>query len=168
MLVACWAIALAACGFLAHVVVWRIARPANSGVAILIVFLAMLAVGLFGVAFFAPANLQPQGWSSYAGVAFIYLALMAAYINSYPAIEVDSPTLRLVDLLLKSGPDGLSVRDAYARIGGDFAIKPRIPDLYAEHYVVAVGDKMRLTAKGRAVAATFYTFRRLTGRELGG
>jgi hypothetical protein len=168
MLILFLALCLVCTAFAIHVVIWRIRRPLNSALALLLIFALNLCFGLVILGLWTPASLSVRAWPDFGGIAIVYFAFMTAYITTYPAIEVDSPTLRLVNALAQAGSRGISHSEVHSLIGGDLAIKPRIRDLLSEYLVVINGDRLILSAKGRLIARTFYAYRRVTGRELGG
>ena len=168
MLIASWTVYLAAIAFLIHVAIWRLARPANSAIVLASIFLATLAGGLLALGLLAPPAWWPAHWSSYAGTATVYFGLMAAYINTYPAMEAESPSLQMLRRLSDAADAGLSVEEMQSMIGGESLVTARIRDLLAERYAILHGDRLVLTPKGRAIASVFHAYRRLIGRRIGG
>lgn len=167
MAAAAWGVVLSAAAFLVHVMVWRIARPRASAAALLGIVLAVLLAGLSALGLLTSPGIQPTHWTTYAGIALVYFALMAAYINTYPAMEADSPSL-LIMRALSAADNGLSVPELTHLLGNDAVVTDRIRDLIAEHYAVTSGGKLVLTAKGRGLAWIFHAYRKLIGRGLGG
>lgn len=170
MLILSWGGALLVVAFGVHVIIWRLARPSNSGFALVMVFLAVLAAGAAAMgilAEFAPA-VAPGGWSAVAHIVFLYVAGMSGYINTYPAIEVDSPTLRLMHVLSQVGRAGLDMEGVRAAIGDEYVVGRRFDNLINENMAFRRGDRLVLAPKGRVIATVFGVFRGLVGRGLGG
>ncbi len=168
MISAAWAVVLAAVAFAIHVVVWRTARPVKTASALARIFSLTLAAGLAVIAFVAPEAVRPARWTGYAEIVLAYLGLMAAYINTYPAVEAESPTLNLLRALAAAGKPGLSIPEAYQRLGAETLVSARIRDLLAEQFAVRSEGRLVLSARGRAIARVFHGYRRLIARDLGG
>lgn len=171
MLVVAVAAFLLGVSFVVHVAIWRLKRPRNSAVALTAVFVGCGLAGA-GVLFVISAELD-MGWArptsvEWGQLAILYFAAMAGYINTYPAVEADSPTLFLATVLAHRGEEGIALEDLESQLGDDVLIKPGLRSLVAEHMVAIEGGLYRLTTKGRAIAVAFKTYRRLTGRGIGG
>jgi hypothetical protein len=161
------AFVMIAIAFTAHVLIWRLARPLNSGIALTSIFAITFTVGLAFITALHPFNWR-IAWTDCIRLTLLYLGLMTAYIATYPAVEADSPTLHMFDAIWKAGERGLSVQELRNTLGGDRVITPRLRDLLSERFAKLSGDKMVLTKKGKVMALIFHTYRRLTGRALGG
>jgi hypothetical protein len=162
-----WAVPLGILAFAVHVLIWRASRPRNSGVALLAVFVVvgMLGGGAFLLWGWHSGTID---WLAGAQTLLLYLAGMAAYINTYPAIEADSPSLVLMQELRRAGEKGMSRAGIHQMFNDEVVFTPRVLDLVNENMAIREGDHLRLTAKGWAIARIFGTFRRLTGRPRGG
>lgn len=107
-------------------------------------------------------------WPAFAQGSLLYFAGMAAYINTYPAIEADSPSLVLVQELRRVGEAGLALEEIMQIFNEQVVLKPRVLNLMDENMAVRHGDRISLTARGRLIAEVFWYFRQLTGRPIGG
>jgi hypothetical protein len=96
------------------------------------------------------------------------LALAAAWVMTYPAIEVESPTLVIVAAVAAAGPDGLAEAALRRALGDDALVRPRIRDLLDEGLAEARAGRLRLTARGAALARLFALWRRVLGLGTGG
>lgn len=163
-----WAVVLGLLAFAVHVVIWRIRRPRNSGVALLAVFVAVAALGAAVFAIWIRRHGGSMHWPALAQVALLYFAGMAAYINTYPAIEADSPSLLLMQELHRAGEAGLAREEIMQIFNEQVVLKPRVLSLLDEKMAVQSGARINLTARGRLTADIFWYFRKLTGRPLGG
>ena len=148
--------------------IWRIRRPRNSGVALLSVFAAVAALGAAAFAIWTWLHGGSAHWPSLAQAALLYFAGMAAYINTYPAIEADSPSLVLMQEIQRAGAAGLAREEIMQIFNEKIVLKPRVLNLVDEKMAVRHGDRISLTARGRLIADVFWHFRKLTGRPLGG
>lgn len=163
-----WAINLIFLAFVVHVMIWRTRRPPNSGVALLIIFMiiGLIAIALFF--FWSWRHGSEINGPALTQTVLLYFAGMAGYINTYPAIEADSPSLLLAYELRLAGSVGLTKSEIMARFNDDFVFLPRLQNLIDEKIVETVDGRLLLTAKGRAIARIFFGFRCLTGRKFGG
>ena len=156
---------------LLHWLVWRVYLPHRQTRAIVLIFLAVDALLLLGLA-------QQQGSLSgapgapallvYLHIGLFMFALLCCYVITYTALEADSPTIVMVKMLDEAGPDGLPVETFLARLDDNVLVLPRIRDLERDHMVRVVGGRYHMTPKGRYMALTFNTFARILGVGLGG
>jgi hypothetical protein len=168
MIESMWAITMAAIAFGVHVLVWRHARPLKSAVGLTIIFVVTLIVGLICIESTAPSLIQTSDWVDWATIVVVYFGLMSGYIVTYPAVEVDSPTLHMFDALSGAGSSGMSLQEIQDMLGGRKIISMRIRDLLSEGFAELQGEKLILSARGKIVASIFYMYRRLIRRSLGG
>ena len=164
----CLGLALSALFFLVHLVWWRLSRPRATARAL---FLG-LAGGLVAAALGIPLATGGLGLGYDLGAhlqgLLLAAALGAAYIATYPALEVTSPTLAILDDIARSGRSGLDHRALVAKMDDGFLLLPRIADLENEGLVALSGDHYLLTAKGKRVAALFIRLRSLLRLPAGG
>lgn len=160
-----WGIASVSVAFTAHVLIWRISPPKNSGAALIQVFIwtfiVLTALSLSAAK--AGAEFLPDTLAEYVHAAVFYAALMSGYIMTYPAIEVKSPSLTMVDMIAAAGPDGFPAERLYQRLGDDQLLWPRVDDLVSERAIIFDRGFYRLTAKGRFIACVFTAFRGMLG-----
>lgn len=132
-----------------QILFWRILRPRRQ---ILALFGTYLLPPVF-LLFFAPA----------AGV--FLLGLSAAYVMTFPAIQAESPTLRLIRLLYEAGGE-LEEQEVFRLLGEESILGDRKRDLADDRLT---GDGGRLSGAGRLLACFFRFYRRLAGlREANG
>ena len=108
-------LALALFGFGLHLVRWRIARPPDSGKALVVTLVSGILGGAAVLTFLSMTSsdlalLLPDGPLAMAHAVLLALALAAAYVMTYPAVEVESPTLVIVQAIARHGADGLDRR----------------------------------------------------------
>jgi hypothetical protein len=165
ILVACASVALA---MIAHVAWWRMRRPAADIAGIFRVFLvlptlayAALAVGgALRVVPFAPAE---------ALLSFVlHLALSSAYVQTYPAVQAQSPTLSIL-LAIGATPGGLDEAGIVRALDATGLVGERASDLLRNKLLVREGTRIRPSAAGQVMATTFRAYRRWLGLSpLGG
>ena len=96
------------------------------------------------------------------------LALAAAYVMTYPAIEVESPTLVMIEAITRRGAEGLPRELLFEQLNDAVLVAPRIRDLVAEGWAEEHDGRLQLTAPGRRLVRMFILWRRLLGAEQGG
>lgn len=147
--------------FLIHVVIWKIRVPkANQTVVLLEVFLGVLIAAIL-VFHMALADLL--------GFMLLYGSLTLAYITSYSAVEVDSPSLTMVLNIAKEMPGGLPQEKFMSMMTNELLVMPRLNDLVLDGMVRLEKGKYQVTAKGRVLTEGILFFRKLlnTGEKGG-
>lgn len=159
--------------FLVHLILWRVKLPCKQGKALFLTFfgiflLDILILYLISKTDFYHAYFILQKPSEYLHIAFLYVSLTCAYIVTYPAIEVDSPSLVIVNAVANSGHGGLKEEDLRKGLTNEILVKPRLSDLVLGKMVCYDGDKLKITRKGILFITPFIMYRRLVGAKKGG
>ncbi|HNQ35367.1 MAG TPA: hypothetical protein PKN80_04800 [bacterium] len=151
---------------LAHILIWRLRRPARRIRVLCLLFPVFLAAGLawlpgrFGLPGLAP--------SDYLEVILLDLSLAAAYLVTYPALEVESPSMLLVLMVGRAGRAGLDPADPERDLDDRRLVEPRLKDLERSRLVVCRDGCYRLTPAGRRFVGIFVGYRNLFRPEGGG
>lgn len=160
-------------GFVVHIAIWRVHRPRATGQMLIAVMTASICGG--ALALWALTHLvssirsaTPADLGDWAQAVITALALAAAYVMTYPAIEVESPTLVMIEIIAAAGPRGVTSDELYRRLGDDVLVLPRIEDLLLEGLAKDTGPRIALTPKGLRLAQVFSVWRRLLGAGIGG
>ena len=165
-----WAVLTGAAAFLIHLAIWRIRLPRRQ--------LRMLAI-VFGAAqvlVLAAHAIGPKPWlpmpladvPEAAAYVLFCTAWTLAYMITYTALEVDSPSLVIVDRVAGAGPGGLPAQAMEKLVSDDQLVVPRVRDLVRDGMLMECEGVYRLTPKGRRFIAPFEAYRKLLGRERGG
>ena len=152
-----WALLLPSVAWLIHFILWKIRIPHRQTRALLIIFLGVLFIG---------ASIFPGPFYALVMIAFVHLSAMAAYIITYSAVEVDSPSLLIIKLI--AGPESLSEAELYNRLDDNILVLPRLQDLVRDQHLIFSDGKYHLTNKGRGLASIFIKFRSVLGAAKGG
>ena len=159
--------------FLIHFIIWKIRLPKkNQTIALLKIFFGVFAIAAFvfkqapDAVFFGIST--PQSLSDYLQLFLLYSSLTLAYITSYSAVEVESPSLTVILNIAQVAPEGLSKEKLYLIMTDDFLVKPRIRDLFNDRMVYRDKDKYKLTPKGVFFVNIFISFRKLLNAPKGG
>lgn len=159
--------------FFIHLLYWRFHLPRNQTRTLIVIFLCILAIGLFVFRRFlgkidilgisAPANIY-----EYLYLVFLFLCLTAAYIITYSAIEADSPSLAIVMRIAKTGSKGLKHETLLLNMTDDFLVKPRLEDLVESKMTCLDRGKYKITCRGALFINIFIFYRNLLKKNRGG
>lgn len=133
--------------FVSQVLLWRQVRPRRQILALFALYFSPAAFLLF---------LAPP-----AGV--FLLGLSAAYVMTFPAIQAESPTLRLIRLLRENGGE-MAESELARQLGEDSILSDRKRDLASDGLT---GEKGELGFAGRMLALFFRSYRRMAGLKEG-
>lgn len=158
--------------FMLHLVLWKIRVPKRQTRAILLIFFGLLTLVVSLLKVFAGQSsllsdypLQPAG---YLHIVLFVTACSLAYMITYSAIEVDSPSLVMALAITRAGDAGLPEADFCDMMNNALLVEPRIRDMLRDGLVTKDGDIYRLTSKGKRMARLFALHRRLLGAGMGG
>ncbi|MBF0102471.1 MAG: hypothetical protein HQK77_16325 [Desulfobacterales bacterium] len=141
--------------------------------ALLIIFLMTAFLGLLCIFFLQPLlKLHgfpiPDTMFSYLHILMFVLSLVPAYIITYSALEVDSPTLVIVKKIADAGKHGLTLNELGQLINDDHLIFPRIRDLIRDGYIIDDSQQYWITSKGKHFISIFIFYRSLLNLPAGG
>lgn len=159
--------------FFIHFIIWKIHLPKkNQSIVLSEVFFGVLFIGI--LIFIKASNtvflgiMPPQTFVEYIEFLFLYSSLTLAYIATYSAVEVDSPSLVMVLTIAKMVPQGLDKEKLFSLMNDDLLVIPRINDLVSDKMVTIDKDIYKLTPKGSFFVNTIILFRRLLNLPKGG
>jgi hypothetical protein len=148
--------------FLLHVVLWHVRLPKRQTRCLLVIFFAFLALGLgmqHLVPEWLPDWLRLHGLADDFEMSVMVVAMTLAYIITYSALEVDSPSLLIVKFVAERGAQGLPTREFYDNMSDDLLVRPRLQDLVRDQHVQLKEGRYHLTNKGRKFIAIFVFYR---------
>lgn len=158
---------------LIHFVIWKIHLPEkNHTIVLLRVF---FWVFICGIGFFEIAPdvsilgiNPPSGLKEILQLFLLHSSLTLAYIISYSAVEVDSPSLYMVLTIEKAASSGLNKEKLYALMNDAYLVEPRIKDLVEDKMISNERGVYKLTPKGVMLANLFITVRKILDLPKGG
>jgi hypothetical protein len=158
--------------FLIHPAIWRLRLPKKQVNALLMIFSLAFVLGV-SLVFKYPELIK---WDIYPSknifeifqLFFLYATLSVAYILSYPAVEVDSPTLIIIKAVFDSGAAGLDKSKLERIADNELLILPRIRDMVFDKMVYIKDGKYRLLPKGLIMAKLFLFYRNIIKGGKGG
>jgi hypothetical protein len=157
-----------------QLVVWRIRIPVRQAKALLVLFAAspfllLAALVLASGPFPAVGVLMiPRGPWEILHTALLVGSLTGAWLITYSAVEVDSPSLHIVHAVAAAGDSGIAETELRALFPDELLLYPRIDDLVTDRMVEVDAGAYRLTAKGAWLALLFSVYRRILGLGMGG
>lgn len=167
------ALVLFAGAFLLHLIRWRVAPPTATTRALVLTFVIGILGGLvlvLGLAALLPglAARLPADSFGVVQAAVLALAFAAGYVMTYPAIEVESPTLVMIQAIARRGDRGLARATLFEQLNDEVLVAPRVRDLMREGLAIERGGRLHLSARGRKLVAWFLVWRRVLGASEGG
>lgn len=144
--------------------------PKRQTKSLLAIFALVTIFGLLAVWAFADhlGILAVKSFSDYLHICLFTISLTLAYMITYSAIEVDSPSLVMINAIAKAGSDGLNEKLFIQMMNDNILIKPRLADLLNDKMAHFDGAKYRLTSKGILFARIFIFYRKLLNAPKGG
>lgn len=152
-----------ATNLLLHAIIWNLYKVRKEIMTLFAVFVAVPTFGYLGA---GVASLVPP-WSLTAA-GLLHLMLACAYIQTYPALREDIPSVAIL-FFLRDNP-GLDRDEIIAQIAGrGHFLAQKVEDLCRDGLAEKCGDRLVLTRSGRILAGAFQAYRRLLGarREQG-
>jgi len=172
MTVLLWGILIFVFGFALHFLIWKVRLPQRQVKTFLQIFFGVWIISIFsliGIENSFPDNpLLPHTLWEYIHISFLTLVIVLSYMNTYPGIEADSPTLVIVHAIKNAGSEGLEKSSLEKKLNNDVLVSPRIQDLLTDHMAYLDGSILRLTSKGKLMARIFIFYRSLMKAPKGG
>ncbi len=171
MTVLLWSIVLIFSAFVLQLVIWKIRLPGRQTKTMLSIFFGVLITGCI-VLSYSPVSIfgirAPSGILEFLHVGLFFTSFTLAYMITYTAMEVDSPSLVMITSIAQAGPEGLTKEDFFNSLNDDILVKPRIRDMLRDEMARLEGGRYYLTPKGAVFARIFIFFRSLLKAQKGG
>ena len=133
--------------------IWRVFKPKKQ--------MLILLLGFFVLPFVLLICSLLLSWSDECTYGLLWtLSLGSAYVMTFPAAAAQSPTLVLINSVVKNK---LKSEDEIYRSLGGRLVKDRLEDLESDGLVMVDGDQLKLKKPGRVLAKAFIFIRRLFG-----
>lgn len=159
-----------ALAFIIHFVSWKIKLPKRQTKTLLVIFFSTLFIGFFITNFVSEYYhfLDKCTITEYLHISLFFVALTLAYMITYSAIEVDSPSLVMIMTIANAGANGLDKNEFERILNDDLLVKPRLKDIVTDKMAYLDGEKYKLTSKGILFARIFIIYRKLVNAPKGG
>lgn len=145
-----WTLSMFAAAFLVHLVLWKTRVPARQTKALLRIFSATLAASLallWAARGSLPGWAAPAGACAWAQMVLFYASLALAYVVTYSALQVDSPSLLMALMIDDRRPAGLTREEMASRLTDDMLVGTRLDDLIRDEGVTLEGGRYRATPR---------------------
>jgi len=96
----------------------------------------------------------------------LHMALAAVYVQTYPALREDIPSIRIL-MLVHENYGGMTRHELVAQLARHKLFETKILDLENDSFIRVMDGRMTLTTAGTVLAATFYFYRRLLRCDAG-
>lgn len=144
-----------------HILVWNLLRIRKEMLWLAFVFFAvpgamLLLAWLAGL--LAAISMIASG--------MIYASLALVYIQTYPALREDIPSVRILMTVYRQ-PGGITRAGVIEHLASQGFLDTKIRDLQSDALVRVKDDRLQLTAAGAGLAAVFHHYRKLLGHAAG-
>lgn len=152
--------------FIIHLAIWKFRLPENQKRILLKIFLDSFFICLAGIWFASKfiasfEHILPDSFVEYFYLFIFYISVALSYMVTYSAIEVDSPSLIMIENIAKAGNGGLDKEQFDKSMNDELLVMPRIKDLIDDKIVYLASGKHKLTYKGILMARIFIFYREL-------
>ena len=150
-----------------HLIIWKIWLPKNHTKVLILLCAAVLVLGVIFYILIVDIGNGPV--SSILQFIILYMSLSLAYITTYSALEVDSPSLVMIMNIAKQGRSGLDKNALYQMAGNDdILVIPRVKDLLKIRLAYEKSGKIWISMKGRFFLRPILIYRKMIKAEKGG
>jgi hypothetical protein len=152
---------LFAASFAIHVALWRARLPRHQWRALFLIFI--------GVAGMAVALESARGFAGLTAprlvlTLLLFGSLSVTYIILFSAIEAESPTLTMIELIRRHRSTGIGEAELLASFVEQSYPSVRLEQMLHDGLVENIGGCLHITPQGRRVASPVLLYRRLLGR----
>lgn len=152
--------------FIVHIIVWRYKKPlaVNRGLLIIFILVPAIVLPLQGI-LFDIHFLLPE----LVSLGMLYISCALVYIILYSAIEMQSPTLAIIDLINQNNKFGCHDCQLQEHLTAENAMQLRIAAMEQNNWVILDKcSRWQLTSKGRRIAKIFHFSAAIFGLTKGG
>lgn len=161
------AVGLFAGALLIHIVAWRIRVPKQQTGTLIVI---LLMVGILGFSLLFSFGSEGAGLSGarlLLGIG-VFGGLAAMYLILFSAIEADSPTLTMINLIHARGIRGISEDELRLAMSRYSYVNARIDQLLQDKMVIETAHGLQVQSSGRWLCTFILFYRRLLLRSHAG
>ncbi len=152
--------------FITHVIIWRYKKPIAVNRALLIIFFTLPIVLLPAQSFLLEVH---YSLPELASLVLLYVSCALVYIILYSAIEMQSPTLAIIDLINQSKNKGCTDDELQQYLAVENAIQMRLSAMQQNDWIASHKEaSWQLTKKGRQIGRVFALGATIFGLTQGG
>ena len=166
MILLFWGVALFFIAFLIQLLFWKVWFPRRQAKTLLVLFFTTFIFGFVWILTLSPALpslgiYPPQHIEEYLHIGLFYWVFTMAYLITYSAVEVDSPSLIMTMAIHKAGKKGLPVNVFKKSMTDEILVIPRVNDLVHDKIAILENNIYKLSFKGIVLAKIFNSYRSL-------
>jgi hypothetical protein len=156
---------LFAVAFAIHVAIWRTRVPIHQAMTLVIISVTVMAVGVAVAATEVQSDLPP---GRLVLSVMLYCSLILVYLVLFSAVESESPTLTMIELVSRAKKTGVKRETLLAAAAqGSFAAT-RLHQLLESGLAIKHHDRILPGRRGRFFVDFVLAYRRLLGRASAG
>ena len=161
LLVLAYGIGLFLAVLVTHVLIWNLLRIRKE-----ILWLAFVFFVVPGATLLLVWSADLLDVSSVTASGMLHASLAVVYIQTYPALREDIPSIRIL-MSVHRRPEGMTRPEIIERLVAQGFFDTKIKDLQNDALVCAQDDRLYLTVMGSRLAGVFHYYRKLLGHAVG-
>jgi hypothetical protein len=161
------AVGLFAGALLVHIVAWRIRVPKQQAGTLIVIILMVGIVGFSLLFSFESEDAGLSGARLLLGIG-VFGGLAAIYLILFSAIEADSPTLTMINLIQARGIRGIRENELRVAMSRYSYVEARIDQLLHDKMVIETAHGLQIQPSGRWLCTFILFYRRLLLRSHAG
>lgn len=154
---------LAAIAFSVHLIVWRVRVPRHEWSALVLVFAIMTALALTAVLIsprFVQFGMSPP---RLVLTGLVFGGLGVVYLILFSALESDSPTLTMLELVRQHRRNGMTEHELASRSAKRAYSNVRLQQMLRDGLAEQVGSRIRATRRGKRVTLFVLVYCQMLG-----
>ena len=167
MIVLFGGVGLFAVALLLHIMVWRIHVPSRQAGALIAVNLVVAILGFGALYASRSKGIELSGAKLLLAIE-VFGSLAAIYLILFSAVEANSPTLTILNLIHANGSQGISDERLRLEMSQYSFVPSRINQLLQDGMVIETSDGLRLRSRGRLLISFILFYRSLLNRNFAG
>lgn len=144
--------------------IWKIKTPKNQVATLSLIFFSVFILGMI----FCSHLFALQSLPEYLQAIFAYASLFLAYLITFSAIEVDSPSMLIINIINMAKERGVTREQLISAMSNDRLLKPRLIELNKARLIYKDKQKYKISFLGSAFIRLFIFYRNMIGAGRGG
>jgi len=140
-----------------HIAAWRVRFPLRP-ILMLVIIASVVAIVWLAAAFFTSLD-----FFTTLRITILYIAMVCAYFQTYPAIGGDSPTISLIAFLGEKQAEGIGKEELEHFLEKNPFVQARLDTLLNSNLVREIDGKYKIIGKGSVAFRLILSFRKLYG-----
>lgn len=145
----------------AHVLLWNLFKIKKE-----ILWLTAVFIVIPGLIMLSWRAMDFSSTESTIAIGMLYAALAVVYMQTYPALREDIPSIRIL-MTVQEHSGSMMHHEIIAHLAQQKLFETKIADLENDALIYIRENRMHLTTMGAVLAKIFRTYRRLLGYAVG-